>query len=74
MATTPSTNPLNAFEKFLPGLKTYVVSLVTIGYGVYMAIHTSNWQTGTVPVLIGSLSATFRAALARLMALGTPKL
>jgi hypothetical protein len=74
MATTPSSNPLNAFEQLLPGLKTYIVSLVTIGYGVYMAIHAQNWQTGTVPVLIGSVTATIRAALEELKALGTPKL
>lgn len=72
MAT--SSSPLNAFEKLLPGLKVYVVSLVTIGYGVYQAIHMQNWQDATVPVLIGSLSATIRAALEELKALSTPKL
>lgn len=75
VAPTPTSNsPLNAFEKFLPGLKTYLVALVTIGYGVYTSIHASNWQTGTLPVLFGSTVATLRAALEELKALGTPKL
>jgi hypothetical protein len=72
MAT--SSSPLNTFEKFLPGLKTYIIGLVTIGYGVYQWVHTQHWETATVPALIGSLSLTLRAALEEFKALVVPKL